>query len=203
MPLLNQGEASRLFSVLNSGRDRSFDSVTAAFSRAFAPSDAVRALTCVVLLLKVPAGAPVTSHSSSDLQTSQHIVRVQEHTVLQLPERLAAHFLLWQAGRDLPLTANPFGPALVEVRLVAEQQHRNHQMQANVHLFNLECECLQTACDSVLPIVERAFILQLLSGTALDQVWLHSMMIDNHEYGNTYMFVIRATSSKVVMTSWR
>lgn len=120
MPLLNQGEASRLFSVLNSGRERSFDSLTAAFSRAFAPSDAVRALTCVVLLLK-------------------------EHTVLQLPERLAAHFLLWQAGRDLPLTANPFGPALVE-----------------------------TACDSVLPIVERAFILHLLSGTALDQVAQHS-----------------------------
>lgn len=116
MPLLNQEEASRLFSVLNSGRERSLDSVTEAFSRAFAPTDAVKALTCVVLLLK-------------------------EHTVLQLPERLAAHFLLWQAGRDLPLTANPFAPALVE-----------------------------TACDSVLPIVERAFILQLLAGTALDQV---------------------------------
>ena len=35
--------------------------------------------------------------------------------MLKLPERLAAHFLLWQAGRDLPLSANPFGPALVEV----------------------------------------------------------------------------------------
>ncbi len=53
MPLLNQEEASRLFSVLNSGRERSFESVTAAFSRAFAPADAVKALTCVVLLLKV------------------------------------------------------------------------------------------------------------------------------------------------------
>lgn len=120
MPLLNQEEASRLFSVLNSGRERSFESVTAAFSEAFAPTDAVKALTCVVLLLK-------------------------EHPVLQLPERLAAHFLLWQAGRDLPLTANPFGPALVE-----------------------------TACDSVLPIVERAFILHLLSGSTLDQVGQHS-----------------------------
>ena len=40
---------------------------------------------------------------------------LQERTVLQLPERLAAHFLLWQAGKDLPLSANPFGSALVEV----------------------------------------------------------------------------------------
>ena len=53
MPLLNQEEASRLFSVLNSGRERSLDSVTEAFSRAFAPTDAVKVLTCVVLLLKV------------------------------------------------------------------------------------------------------------------------------------------------------
>jgi len=53
MPLLNQEEASRLFSVLNSGRERSLDSVTEAFSRAFAPTDTVKALTCVVLLLKV------------------------------------------------------------------------------------------------------------------------------------------------------
>ena len=40
--------------------------------------------------------------------------------MLKLPERLAAHFLLWQAGRDLPLSANPFGPALVEVSGTAE-----------------------------------------------------------------------------------
>ncbi len=120
MPLLNQEEASRLFSVLNSGRERSLDSVTEAFSRAFAPTDAVKALTCVVLLLKV------NSWTLSKLGLGQcrsvrldHIL--QEHTVLQLPERLAAHFLLWQAGRDLPLTANPFGPALVEVLFVAKQ----------------------------------------------------------------------------------
>lgn len=31
---------------------------------------------------------------------------------------------------------------------------------------------LQTACDSLLPIVERAFVLHLLSGAAIEQVSL-------------------------------
>lgn len=120
MPLLNQEEASRLFSVLNSGRERSFESVTAAFDRAFAHLSTVKALTCLVLLLK-------------------------EARSLQSPERLAALYLLWQAGKNLPLASNPFGPTLVE-----------------------------TACDSLVPLVERAFILQLLSGSGADQVALHS-----------------------------
>ena len=38
-------------------------------------------------------------------------------------------------------------------------------------------QCVQTACDSLLPIVERAFILQLLSGTALEQVLLVSQLL--------------------------
>lgn len=124
MPLLNQEEASRLFSVLNSGRERSLDSVTEAFSRAFAPTDAVKALTCVVLLLKVNSWrmSILCSGQCCSVATRPCIVcKLQEHTVLQLPERLAAHFLLWQAGRDLPLTAHPFGPALVEVLLDAKQ----------------------------------------------------------------------------------
>ena len=126
MPLLNQEEASRLFSVLNSGRERSLDSVTEAFSRAFAPTDAVKALTCVVLLLKVNSWS-MCILSLVHVQVSGTrpyvVCKMQEHTVLQLPERLAAHFLLWQAGRDLPLTANPFAPALVEVLLVAKQHN--------------------------------------------------------------------------------
>ena len=76
-------------------------------------------------------------------------------------------------------------------------------MRVSVYLFSLESACLQTACDSVLPIVERAFILHLLSGTALDQVKLHITVIHIHEYGNTYMFVMRTTSSKVVMAAWK
>ena len=47
-------------------------------------------------------------------------IALQERTVLKLPERLAAYFLLWQAGRDLPLSENPFSPALVEVQGSAE-----------------------------------------------------------------------------------
>ncbi|KAL3147839.1 hypothetical protein ABBQ32_002562 [Trebouxia sp. C0010 RCD-2024] len=116
MPLLNQEQASRLFSVLNFGRESPLESVSSAFSRAFAPTEVVKALTSLLLLLK-------------------------ERTVLNLPERLAAHFLLWQAGRDLPQSANPFGPALVE-----------------------------TACDACLPIAERAFVLHLLSGAVTEQV---------------------------------
>ena len=42
---------------------------------------------------------------------------LQERTGLQSVERLAALYLLWQAGRDLPLAAYPFGPALLEVGL--------------------------------------------------------------------------------------
>ena len=53
MPLLNQEEASRLFSVLNFGRERPLESVTSAFSRAFAPNAAVKSLTSLLLLLKV------------------------------------------------------------------------------------------------------------------------------------------------------
>ena len=53
MPLLNQEEASRLFSVLNFGRECPLESVTAAFSRAFAPDEAVKALTSLLLVLKV------------------------------------------------------------------------------------------------------------------------------------------------------
>ena len=53
MPLLNPEEASRLFAVLNSGRERSLESVTSAFSRAFAPTEAVKALISLLLLLKV------------------------------------------------------------------------------------------------------------------------------------------------------
>ena len=127
MPLLNQDQASRLFSVLNSGRERSLDSVTEAFSRAFAPTDAVKALTCVVLLLKVNSWT-LSNLGLGQCRSSETrpycVCNLQEHTVLQLPERLAAHFLLWQAGRDLPLTANPFGPALVEVLLVAKQHNQ-------------------------------------------------------------------------------
>ena len=117
MPLLNPEEASRLFSVLNSGRERSFESVTSAFRRAFAPDEAVQALTSLLLLLKVRA----CTHNDVELPADMHSsgYASQERTVLQLPERLAAHFLLWQAGKDLPLSANPFGSALVEVRALS------------------------------------------------------------------------------------
>ena len=50
--------------------------------------------------------------------SSSRRVSVQEGTVLQLPERLAAHFLIWQAGKDILLSASPFGLALVEVSAI-------------------------------------------------------------------------------------
>lgn len=117
MPLLNQEEASRLFSVLNFARERPLESVTSAFSRAFASNEAVRALTSLLLLLKVHLLICSTCHCLAGVCSWCHAL--QERTVLKLPERLAAHFLLWQAGRDLPLSANPFGPALVEVSRIA------------------------------------------------------------------------------------
>ena len=113
MPLLNQEEASRLFSVLKFARERPLESVTSAFSRAFASNEAVRALTSLLLLLKVQLLVCSTCHCLAAVCSGCYAL--QERTVLKLPERLAAHFLLWQAGRDLPLSANPFGPALVEV----------------------------------------------------------------------------------------
>lgn len=123
MPLLNQQEASRLFSVLNFGRESPLESVSSTFSRAFAPTEVVKALTSLLLLLTVRQKHPAVPPVLVATLHAHPCHALQERTVLKLPERLAAHFLLWQAGRDLPLSANPFGPVLVEVSACSLTAH--------------------------------------------------------------------------------
>lgn len=178
MPLLNQEDTSRLLSVLHSARESSFDSTATTLLRALAPAESIKALACLILLLKVRACKSSTVCCLCRTGRScSHTLTWQEHTVLQLPERLAAHFLLWQKGTELPVDINPFVPILVEVGryyVYASPCRPMHVYTANIANTAI---WLQTACASALPVVEREFVLNLLSGTLFEQVSLVALLV--------------------------